>query len=264
MGSFASDSLLGRQIRVVLVEPREGANVGAVCRAMKTMGLHSLTIVGAGGLDLEKARVLAVHAADVLEAAARCDHVQEAVRDAALVAGVTRRIGSRRKAWSLTPEALADRIAAMGRGTVALVFGNEEAGLSDAELALCHLAVHIPASPQFPSLNLSHAVQVIAYALFRRLAKAPPPAAAAVPIPDEELSRLVEVIIGSLRNIGYMTQPGSRGLGSFWRDILARAQLSAREARRLEGVFRNISGILSRRAVEKRPDGPGAGRPRSA
>ncbi len=232
-------------IRVVLARPQEGTNVGAVCRAMKTMGLGTLTIVGGRGIDPVRARVVAVHAADVLDRAVWCDRLEDAVRDASLVAGVTRRIGSRRKAYSLTPEELADP----DPGTVALVFGNEEAGLSDAELALCHLAVHIPSSPEFPSLNLSHAVQVVAYALFRRQAPAGAWAAFA-PIPSERLVRLVQRIIGSLHSIGYMTQPGSRGLGAFWRDILARAQLSEREAHRLETVFRNISGILTRRRTE--------------
>ena len=235
-------------IRVVLAEPHEGTNVGAVCRAMKTMGLEALTIVGGGGIDRVRARVVAVHAADVLEKAVWCDRLEEALQDVSLAAGVTRRAGWRRKAWSLTPEELADRLAGPVAGTVALVFGNEEAGLSDAELALCHLAVHIPSSPLFPSLNLSHAVQVVAYALFRRLQEGPAGAPAApTPLADERLGELVEVIIGSLRDIGYMTQPGSRGLGAFWRDILARAQLSEREARRLEGVFRNLNGIFVRR-----------------
>ena len=234
-------------VRVVLAGPREGTNVGAVCRAMKTMGLEDLVIVGGGGIDLVRARVVAVHAADVLEKAVWCERLEEALREVSLAAGVTRRIGSRRKAWSLTPEQLADRLAGPLAGSVALVFGNEEAGLSDEELAQCHLAVHIPSSPLFPSLNLSHAVQLVAYALFRRrLEAAGKPPDAPAPIDDERLGEVVQTIIGSLHGIGFMTQPGSRGLGAFWRDILARAQLSHREARRLEGMFRNINGIFTR------------------
>lgn len=237
------------EIRIVLAGPRESRNVGAVCRAMKTMGLRALTIAGSPSLDLGQAAVLAVHASDVLRNAVFCATLQEAVRDATLVAGVTRREGRWRKTHSITPEALADRVSRIEGGTAAVVFGNEESGLSDDELALCHLAVHIPSSPDFPSLNLSHAVQVVAYVLFR--GREPGTPSAFTPLRGDQVDRLVQAIIGSLRNIGLMSRPGPRGMAVFWRDILARAQLSAAEAARLEGIFRKISGLIARKGIEE-------------
>src|SRR4030042_482289 len=106
---------------------------------------------------LPGARVLAVHALDVLDASERFDSVPDAVRGHELVAGVTRRLGRWRKQHCVTPEELADRVASQAGSRVALVFGNEESGLSDTELESCNLAVSIPSSPLFPSTRSSRA-----------------------------------------------------------------------------------------------------------
>jgi len=236
-------------IRVVLVNPLDGKNVGALCRAMKTMGITRLTIVrgpGAPALDLEKAAVLAVHARDVLENRQTCSSLEEALAETALAAGITRRRGKRRKSFALTPEQLADRVAASG-GETALVFGNEASGLDDRDLSLCQVAVRIPSSPGFPSLNLSHAVQIITYALYRTLSTST--GTLYRPIDRGQLDALVSVILASLRNVGFFTQVGDEEMGIFFRDILARAALSRSESRRLELVFRKISGLAARRGI---------------
>ena len=161
--------MTARDIRIVLVRPKEDKNIGSVCRAMKTMGFGSLTIVGHDSVNPAEAAITAVHAADVLERAIHCETLEEAVRDAVLVAGVSRRRGKWRKYFAVSPEQLVDRVVSIRRGTCAVVFGNEASGLDADELARCHLAVRIPSSPEFPSLNLSHAVQIITYQLFCRL-----------------------------------------------------------------------------------------------
>ena len=157
------------EVRIVLVRPRDPRNVGSACRAMKCMGIASLAIVPEGLLDPRRARTLAHYAADVLDEATLHADLRDAIGDAVLVAGTTRRRGRNRKYFTLFPEQLGQRIAAIRAGTVAVLFGNEETGLTDDELALCNLAVTIPATPRFPSLNLSHAVQVICYEIFRAL-----------------------------------------------------------------------------------------------
>ena len=231
-------------VRIVLVRPRDPRNVGAACRAMKCMGLHDLAIVPDGLLDPSQARVLAHYAEDVLEQAAVCTDLRDALSDAVLVAGTTRRRGKNRKYFSVFPEQLAERIAGIGKGTVAVLFGNEEHGLSDAELAQCHLAVTIPASPEFPSLNLSHAVQVVCYALFRARARAR--LTPYRPVGRETLDELVSTITTSLKSIGFFTQVTPDQMATFFRDILARATLSGNEAKRLDVVFRKIAGLASR------------------
>lgn len=235
------------RVRFVLVEPQDSRNIGAVCRAMKTMGFGSLYLVGAGPVDREQAAVTAVHAADLLDRAVFCSDIREALRDAVLVAGVSRRRGRKRKYFAVYPEELAARVASLGSGTCAVVFGNEAAGLSDRQLRLCHLAVRIPTAPEFPSLNLSHAVQVIAYQLHRRLAGGPP---GFQPVAAGRLESLVGLIIGALRNVGFFTRGDPEELAVFWRDILARAALDEREADRLGEIFGKISGMVAGRKID--------------
>jgi len=235
------------QVRFVLVEPQEPRNVGAVCRAMKTMGFRTLYVVGAANLDREQAAVSAVHAVDVLQAAEFCGTLEDALRGAVLAAGVTRRRGRRRKYFAVDPEGLAQRVASLGGGACAVVFGNEAAGLSDRQLRLCHLAVQIPTAPEFPSLNLSHAVQVIAYALFRR----PGPGCGAFqPIGAQELEQLVVGIIGALGGLGLLRRGDPEEQGVFWRDILCRAALEHREAERLSEIFDKIRGAFAGRKID--------------
>jgi tRNA/rRNA methyltransferase len=239
-------------VRIVLVRPRDPRNVGAACRAMKCMGLRHLAIVVDGLLDPAQAKVLAHYASDVLEDARVHADLREAIGDAVLVAGTTRRRGRNRKYFSVFPEQLAEKIAATRRGTVAVLFGNEETGLTDEELALCNLAVSIPASPDFPSLNLSHAVQVICYEIFRaRTRKRLTPFA---PIGAHAVDQLVGVITESLRGIGFFTQVTPRQMSVFFKDILARAGLSVNEARRFGVIFRKIAGLASRHAGTQTPE----------
>ncbi len=234
----------GADVRIVLVRPRDPRNVGAACRAMKCMGLRHLALVVDELLDPAQARVLAHYAADVLEQAQVYTDLREAIGDAVLVAGTTRRRGRNRKYFSLFPEQLAEKIAATRGGSVAVLFGNEETGLTDEELALCNVAVSIPASPEFPSLNLSHAVQVICYEIFR--ARTRGRLTPFSPIGAGTLNELVGVITESLRSIGFFTQVTPRQMGVFFTDILARAGLSVNEAKRLGVIFRKIAGLASR------------------
>jgi tRNA/rRNA methyltransferase len=235
-------------IRIVLVRPKEDRNIGSVCRAMKTMGFGTLYIVGHETVDRSEAAITAVHAVDVLDRAVRCETLEEAVRDSALVAGVSRRRGKWRKYFALTPEQLAERIASIRKGTCSLVFGNEASGLNARDLAGCHVAVRIPSSPEFPSLNLSHAVQIITYQLYRRLGETGQEATF-LPIASRHLDNLVSLMIASLTNIGFFTQGDPGEMAVFLRDIFARAALEQREAGRLARVFEKISGLVARSGV---------------
>ena len=234
-----------RDVRIVLVRPRDPRNVGAAARAMKCMGITSLAIVPDGLIDPRQALTLAHYASDVLENATVHPDLRDAVQDAVLVAGTTRRRGKNRKYFTLFPEQLAERIASIRKGTVAVVFGNEETGLTDEELAACHLAVTIPASPEFPSLNLSHAVQVVSYEIFR--AETAGRLTPFSPVSAQAIEELVTVITGSLKNIGFFTQVGPEQMAVFFKDILARAGLSVNEARRLGVTFRKIEGLATKR-----------------
>jgi TrmH family RNA methyltransferase len=165
------------------------------------------------------------------------------------VAGITRRRGKWRKYFALSPEQLAERIASIEQGPCAVVFGNEISGLNDRDLSRCHLSARIPSSPEFPSLNLSHAVQIITYQIFRRLAEGRG-VKKFRPLPLSELDSLISLMIASLTNIGFFTQGDPNELAVFLRDIFARSALENREADRLAGIFRRISGLVAQRGID--------------
>jgi tRNA/rRNA methyltransferase len=214
---------------------------------MKCMGMTSLAIVPDGLLDPRQARTLAHYAADVLDEARVYADLREALAGAVLVAGTTRRRGRNRKYFSVFPEQLGERVASLRSGTVAVLFGNEDSGLSDEELSLCNLAVTIPTAPSFPSLNLSHAVQVVCYEIFRSLtAERLTPY---TPIAMETLDELVSVITRSLAGIGFFTQVGPEQMGVYFKDILARAALSGNEAKHMGVIFRKIAGLATGKGI---------------
>ena len=235
-----------RFIRVVLSRPRDSRNVGAVCRAMKNMGLSRLYIADFPDLDRVKAGVLALHAADVLEAAVETSTFEQAIKGCSFVAGLTRRWGKHRKYVDIDPPALCERLLRYEGSEVALVFGNEVSGLSDEELNLCHVAVTIPSSRDFPSLNLSHAVQVVAYEVYRSFH-----AAAGkrfyTPISGDKLESLVKHVTDSLQTLGFFKLVTPEEMGRFVRDIFARAALSRREADRIRAIFSKIAGIVGKK-----------------
>lgn len=164
--SSDSPTPAAERLRVVLVGTQHPGNIGSAARAMKTMGFSRLYLVAPLQFPHPEAYALAAGANDVLEAAVRVETLAEAVADCRLVMGCTAR--SRRIALEeLLPREAAERgrIAADAGAEVALVFGRERTGLENDELQLCHAAVHIPANPDYSSLNLAAAVQVLAYEL---------------------------------------------------------------------------------------------------
>lgn len=154
------------RLRIVLVGTQHPGNVGAAARAMKTMGLARMVLVAPEKALDEAAYRRSAGAEDVMGDAPVFATLAEAVSDCQLVLGCTAR--SRRVALEeLLPRDAAERAVAStdGGGEVALVFGRERTGLTNEELQLCHVAVHIPSDPGFSSLNLAAAVQVLAYEL---------------------------------------------------------------------------------------------------
>jgi len=162
---FASSDPFAR-IRIVLVGTQHPGNIGSAARALKTMGLSRLVLVSPERFPHAEAEALAAGADDVLAAAQLHASLAEAVADCRLVLGCTARSRRVALAEQLPRDAAARMLTtAGGGGEVALVFGRERTGLTNDELQLCHGAVHIPANPDYSSLNLAAAVQVLTYEL---------------------------------------------------------------------------------------------------
>lgn len=152
-------------IRIVLVGTTHPGNIGAVARAMKNMGLTDLVLVGPRYFPHDEASARASGADDVLENARVVGSLEEAIADCVYVAGSSAR--SRAINWPcMEPRECAARLRAeMMSGNVAVVFGPEKSGLSNADLDHCDTLLTIPTNPEFSSLNLAMAVQVITYEL---------------------------------------------------------------------------------------------------
>ncbi|MGC8120482.1 tRNA (cytosine(32)/uridine(32)-2'-O)-methyltransferase TrmJ [Marinobacter sp. VGCF2001] len=153
------------QVRIVLVETSHSGNIGAVARAMKNMGLGNLWLVNPSSFPDEASYARASSAADVLDAARVVSSLDEALADCVLVMGTSAR--GRKVPWPVISPPVAASTAAENseRGPVALVFGRESNGLSNDELQRCHYHIHIPSNPDYSSLNLAMAVQVVCYEL---------------------------------------------------------------------------------------------------
>ena len=152
------------QVRIVLVNTSHPGNIGGVARAMKNMGLTDLCLVNPVDFPSTHADARASGAADVLRNARVCNTLDEAIGDVQVVVGASAR--SRHIPWPLmSPRETAakTRQSIQAGNKVALVFGREDAGLTNEELQRCTAHVHIPTNPDFSSLNLAAAVQVLAY-----------------------------------------------------------------------------------------------------
>ena len=151
------------QIKIVLVGTTHSGNIGSVARAMKTMGLSRLCLVQPKAELDGHAYALSAGASELLSQAEHFDTLEHAIADCGLVVGTSAR--SRTLSWPmLEPRALGElAVKEAASHSVALVFGRESNGLSNEELQLCNYHVCIPANPEYSSLNLAMAVQIIAY-----------------------------------------------------------------------------------------------------
>lgn len=248
------------KIYIVLTHPDEPRNIGSACRAMANSDITHLRIVGKKqDYDAEKVHVLAIHASYIFDNAEFFDSITEATKDCALAAGTTRRRGQNRKGKLYLPEEfaqMADRITgSLGNADdsvyegdsfgqkIAVVFGNERTGLTDEELEECTEGVTIPASESFGSLNLSHAVQIISYHLFR---KKNSHLTGYTPLTLERIDKTVGVISENLKKIGFFKLAGQSDMEHFWRNLLSRSAISESEAKYIEKIFTKAAGLSSK------------------
>ena len=153
-------------IRVVLVEPKNEGNVGAVARAMKNFGVAELVLVNPCRLA-DEARQRAMRGIEILESARTVGDLDAALKGTDLIVGTSGVDTKSEKHFariSLSPREAASRVAT-NDGRIALLFGREDFGLLEGEILRCDLLVTIPASPEYPILNLSHAVTILLYEL---------------------------------------------------------------------------------------------------
>jgi TrmH family RNA methyltransferase len=233
-------------IRIVLVDTQHPGNIGATARAMKNMGLERLELVRPKCFPDPEAVARASGADDILQAARVHERFEDAIKDCGLVVGTSSR--QRHLPWELVePRAAAVEIVqASTTNDVAIVFGSERYGLSNAQLACCNLLVTIPTHPAYSSLNVAMAVQVMAYELWLLLRPgAPPPAPREVPLATaEEMARLYEHLEQVLEEIDFRDRTGGGHLMARIRRMFNRAQLDQNEVNILRGI---LTAVQARR-----------------
>ena len=236
-----------KEIVIILCRPEQSRNIGAVCRAMKNMDIHKLHIVGKKeDYDEKKVSILAVHAFDIWQNAKFFDSITEAAADCAWVCGTTRRRGKNRKDWLLLPEEFAKSYTNMPICNVGLVFGNERTGLTDEEFSECNSGVIIPSNSKDGSLNLSHAVQILCYIVFRTEKTI---AAGYTPITQSRLSKTLTTIGDNLQKMGFFSVTGRTDMEQFWSSILSRSSLSESEAQYIEKMFSKAAGLFCKNST---------------
>ncbi|MEE4360767.1 MAG: RNA methyltransferase [Pseudomonadales bacterium] len=156
---------MAARVRMVMVEPTHPGNIGAAARALKNMGFSRLVLVNPLRYPDPEARFRAASAVDLVDSAQVVGTLAEAVDDCTLVIGTSAR--NRRVPWPMVDARQAAQrvLAEAPTASVALVFGRESSGLTNEELARCQLHLMIPTDPAYTSLNLSMAMQIVAYEL---------------------------------------------------------------------------------------------------
>lgn len=236
---------------IVLCRVEGPANVGACCRAMKSMGVTELRLAECPPLDESIVKTYALSAFGLFEEARKTPDLASALADLSLAVGFSRRTGRRRKS-AVSIEDLAGTLPSSPYERVALVFGNERDGLSDAELRACDMAAYIPSSPLFPSLNLSHAVQLACWELFRAELRSDRrgnvDARPAAPAGRLAYAAAAKDIADRLQEAGFYKIAGRDDAERFLRELAARAGMDAEELGRLTSMFRKLDALDRHRA----------------
>ena len=226
-------------IRIVLVGTTHPGNIGAVARAMKNMGLSELALVNPKYFPHDEAISRASGASDVLENAMVVGTLAEALTDCVYVAGASAR--SRTISWPcMGPRDCAERmIHESAHGKVAAVFGPEKTGLHNDDLDLCHTLLTIPTNPDFSSLNLAMAVQVLTYELrvAGMLDEGPVFDIEAPPATSAEMEHFYEHLENTLVDIEFLDPDNPRLLMRRMRRLFVRARPDKNEVNILRGIL---------------------------
>jgi TrmH family RNA methyltransferase len=250
---MGSRQVLERVI-VVLNEPQDPVNIGAVVRAMKNMGLSRLHLVRPGGFDPHRAQGVAHTGMDVIESAGLFERLDDAVAGARLVIGTTARERRVRRNYVRPRDAATEILEAAHDGEgVALLFGREDRGLSNDDLDLCNRVIVIPTDPDHSSLNLAQAVLVIAYEVLLAAEGARPfkePRRAAARAGRDELESLFTEVEASLHAIDFFKAHKVTHIMRTVREVLVRADMDERETALFKAMAYEVRNFLARHGLD--------------
>ena len=229
------------RIRIVLCTTTHPGNIGAAARAMKTMGLSRLALVTPRFFPHEQATAMASGADDVLAAARVYASLPDALQGTTLVVGMTARARDLSHPMRPVREVALQVAQEAQEGEVALVFGTEMSGLSNAELDACQVLANIPAQPGFSSLNLAASVQIAAYEMRQALLQDRGVVGRDYPLAThEELEGFYQHLERVLYGSGFLNpaQPGR--LMIRLRRLFSRARVEREEVSILRGILKAL------------------------
>lgn len=243
----SSDSAGFGQIRFVLVETSRPGNIGAAARAMKTMGFSRLVLINPRvhrALADDEAIAFASGAQDILHSAQIVNTLDEALAGCRFAAAVSARL----REFSppvVTPRELAENLSTQIRGNTALVFGNERFGLPNEIVERCNVLINIPANPDYMSLNLAQAVQVLAYELrvaftAKHRIEPAPIGFLGEPASVADIGGMFVHLEKALVEIGFLDPVAPKKLMPRLRRLLGRTQLEVEEVNILRGIAHQI------------------------
>jgi TrmH family RNA methyltransferase len=245
------------RFRVVLVEPLNDGNVGAIARAMKNFGLEELVLVRPCAIG-EEAIKRAMHGVDVLKGAKRAFTEDEALKGADFVAATSGICTSNEKRFSrisMSPREFSEKVKDVD-GTIALLFGREDFGLDKELLRRCDFLVTIPANPEYTVMNISHAAAVMFYEIFASNVTKWEPAKAG----EMETEKLHEYFSMLLDTIDYPKHKKTKTKVMF-RRLMARSAPSTWEFHTLMGVLNDAVKRCSDGELPKKRKKKNGGRP---
>ena len=235
------------EIRIVLVEPSHPGNIGATARAMKTMDLSSLYLVNPKRFPDPQADWRAAGALDVVASAKVFDSLEDAIGDCGYVAGTS--VRDRHIPWTVkSVEEFALDVAGMPEDSkpLAILFGRENNGLSNEELAMCNLHVRIPSSIVYGSLNLAMAVQILVYELFKGRGNTDVKAGwDRRHATHAEITAMYEHLDRVLNAIGFFDPSAPRTAFTRFQRMFGRIELDETEVQILRGMFTHIERAIA-------------------
>jgi len=239
------NSFLHDHVTIILVSTKSPANIGSAARCMMNMGMHRLVLVDPPRDRTNQAYRLAAGADYVIRNAIVVSTLADAITGQQFVIGTSRHQGKLRKNVHTPHELAHNIIPLLSQNKIAIVFGNEVNGLTRSELSLCHEIISIPSSKAFPSLNLSHAVLIVAYELHvastlrfepinLKLAGA------------EDLENFYLHLQKTLEAIGFLDGDHPERIMFSLRQIFGRSRLDCRDVKILRGILSNINRVCAK------------------
>lgn len=238
-------------ITIICVDPQDEGNIGAIARLMENFDIKDLIVVNTGHAPgkptinhlSQTALDRASHAKDILKKARLYKTVKEAVAQFDYVLGTTALVGVdyNLKRTPLTPREIAPKIKELEKNNIALMFGREDHGLSNDELALCDMTITIPASKKSPVMNLSHACAVVLYELFSSSSSENQikPKAMASKKEFDQMNKMISEILDNMK----LTALGKKeNQELLWKRIFAKSFMTRREAFGVMGFLKRLLG----------------------